>query len=139
MDSYVAQTQTTTTSVDPTVFVVFGIIGFAVLVLTIAGMWKMFSKAGQPGWAAIVPFYNIYVLCRVGGKPGWWLVLYLIPIVDIVISIIVAVAVARNFGKGGAFGFFMLWLLSFIGYPMLGFGSARYVGAQPQRQPAATY
>lgn len=104
---------------------IFGLV-FAVLV--IAGMWATFSKAGKPGWAAIIPIYNIYVLLKVAGRPGWWLILWIIPIVNFIISIIVAIDVAKAFGKGGAFGFFMLWLLGFIGYPVLGFGSAQYRG-----------
>jgi hypothetical protein len=97
-----------------------------VTVLIIAGMWMTFRKAGRPGWAAIIPFYNIYVLCKVAGKPGWWFILYIIPIVNIVIAIIVAVAVAHRFGKGGAFGFFLLFWLQFIGYPIIGFGDSSY-------------
>ncbi|TAJ48687.1 MAG: hypothetical protein EPO52_06685 [Herbiconiux sp.] len=100
--------------------------------LVIVGMWITFDKAGRHGWAAIIPFYNIYVLCKVAGKPGWWWILYIIPIVNIVIGIIVAVNVARNFGKGGAFGFFLLfWPFPFIGYPILAFGSAQYLGEKP--------
>jgi hypothetical protein len=104
------------------------VFAFVVWALVVAGMWVTFLKAGRRGWAAIVPFYNIYTLCKVAGKPGWWWIWYLIPIVNIVIGIIVAVNVARNFGKGGAYGFFLLWWLQFIGYPLLGFGSAVYQG-----------
>ncbi|MEU7478999.1 DUF5684 domain-containing protein [Lentzea sp. NPDC042327] len=99
---------------------------FAVLV--IAGMWATFSKAGKPGWAAIIPIYNIYVWLKVAGRPGWWLILMIIPLVNLVISIIVSLDIAKSFGKSGVFGFFGLWLFGFIGYPMLGFGSAQYQG-----------
>jgi hypothetical protein len=102
--------------------------GLIFAVLVIAGLWAVFSKAGKPGWAAIIPFYNIYVWLKVAGRPGWWLILMFIPIVNFVISIIVSLDIAKAFGKGGAFGFFMLWLLGFIGYPILGFGSAQYRG-----------
>lgn len=99
--------------------------------LVIAGMWLIFRKAGRHGWAAIVPFYNIYTLCKVAGKPGWWFILYIIPIVNIVIAILVAFGLARNFGRGKVFGFFLLfWPLPFIGYPILGFGSDQYRGEQ---------
>jgi hypothetical protein len=100
----------------------------AILVLVIVGMWKVFTKAGEPGWASIVPIYNLIVLLKIAGRPGWWFLLMLIPLVGIVIQFIVAVDVAKSFGKGTAFGVFMLGLLSPIGYPMLGFGSARYIG-----------
>lgn len=104
------------------------VVSLAVAVFVIAAMWKVFAKAGQPGWAAIVPFYNVYVMLKVAGRPGWWLVLYFIPLVNIIISVIVSIDLAKSFGKGGAFGFFGLWLFSIVGYAMLGFGSARYRG-----------
>ena len=105
-----------------------GIVYLIIVVLMIAALWRIFTKAGQPGWAAIIPIYNIYVLLKIVGRPWWWLILFLIPLVNLVISIIVALDLAKSFGKSGAFGFFMLWLLSVIGYPMLGFGKATYVG-----------
>jgi len=106
------------------------LIYLVVIVLTIAGLWKTFSKAGQPGWACIIPFYNIYVLCVIAGKPGWWLLLFFIPVVNLVISIMVSLSVAENFGKGAGFGI-GLWLLSPIFYAILGFGSATYSAAAP--------
>ena len=107
-----------------------GLIFFAIylgiaLFFIIAG-WKIFVKAGQPGWGILIPFYNLYLWVKIAGKPGWWLLLYLIPIVNIVIGIIVALDVAKAFGKSGAFGFFLLFLFSFIGVPILGYGSAVY-------------
>ena len=95
------------------------------LVLWLAGMWRVFVKGNRPGWAAIIPFFNIYTLLKVVGRPGWWLILYLIPVVNLVVNIIVSVDLARSFGKsaGYAVGIF---LLPFIFFPILGFGSARY-------------
>ncbi|HUL58852.1 MAG TPA: DUF5684 domain-containing protein [Anaeromyxobacteraceae bacterium] len=101
------------------------------LVLAIIGMWKTFSKAGLPGWGVLVPFYNVYLLMKLAGRPGWWLILALIPIVNIVIVILVSMDVARLFGKGAGFGFGILFL-PFVFFPVLGFGDARYQGtAQP--------
>lgn len=105
----------------------FWICYFAIVILLIAAMWKVFSKAGQPGWAAIIPIYNIYVLCKVAGRPGWWLLLMLIPLVNIIIAIILNIDIAKNFGKGVGFGIGMIFL-PFIFYPVLGFGSAQYQG-----------
>jgi hypothetical protein len=109
-----------------------GIVGIviyiALIVLIIAGFWKVFEKAGQPGWAAIVPIYNAYVLCKIAGRPGWWTILFFIPIVNFVIAVIVSLDVAKSFGKGAGFGVGLL-LLGFIFYPILGFGDAQYVGA----------
>ena len=103
------------------------IIQLAVLVLVIAGVWKTFVKAGQPGWAAIIPIYNIYVLTQIAGKPWWWLLLCFIPIVNIVILILLCIDVAKNFGKGAGFGIGLAFL-GFIFYPILGFGDAQYRG-----------
>jgi hypothetical protein len=103
------------------------IIQLLFVVAMIAGMWKVFTKAGKPGWAAIVPIYNFIVLIQIAGKPVWWVVLMLIPIVNIVISILVAINVAKAFGKGAGFGI-GLGLLGPIFFPILGFGGATYQG-----------
>jgi hypothetical protein len=110
---------------------IFGFICFAVygvlIIAMIAGLWKTFTKAGQPGWASIIPFYNIVVLADICGKPWWWLFLCLIPIVNIVVLIILYLKLAEVFGKGGGFAVGLI-LLPFIFLPILGFGSARYLG-----------
>jgi Mce-associated membrane protein len=103
-------------------------IGLVVLFILVVGAWRMFTKAGKPGWASIVPFYNAYVLLKIVGRPGWWLVLLFIPLVNIVIGIIVAIDLARAFGRGAVFGVLCLFLLSPIGYAVIGFGDARYRG-----------
>src|SRR6266567_5944750 len=74
------------------------LIWLAAAILAIIGMWKVFEKARQPGWASLVPFYNFYILLKIVGRPGWWLVLVFIPIVGIVIAAIVAIDVAKSFG-----------------------------------------
>ena len=107
----------------------FVAIYLAIVVVIIAGVWKVFVKAGQPGWAAIIPIYNLIVLLQVAGKPLWWFFLFLIPIVNLVMLILVSIAVAEKFGKGAGFGV-GLALLGFIFYPILGFGSAQYQGSQ---------
>jgi hypothetical protein len=104
---------------------IIGLIYLGLIVLVIASIWKVFAKAGQPGWAAIVPFYNAYILLKIAGKPGWWLILYLIPIVGLVIAIIVSIEIAKAFGKGTGFGIGLAFL-GFIFYPILGFGDAQY-------------
>jgi hypothetical protein len=109
---------------------VFWICEVAFILLIVAAMWKVFSKAGQPGWAAIIPIYNVYVMCKVAGRPGWWLLLMLIPIVNFIIAIILNVDISKRFGKGVGFAIGMI-LLPFIFWPILGFGSAQYEGAPP--------
>ena len=79
------------------------VLWLAIVILVIAAMWKVFEKAGKPGWAAIVPIYNMVVLCEIAGKPAWWVFLLLIPLVNIVVAIIVLLAVAKNFGYPAAF------------------------------------
>jgi uncharacterized protein DUF5684 len=100
------------------------------IVLMIAAMWRVFSKAGQPGWAALIPIYNVYVMCKVAGRPGWWLLLMLIPFVNLIIAIILSVDIAKRFGKGVGFAIGMV-LLPFIFWPILAFGSAQYEGGLP--------
>ena len=104
---------------------IFAIVYLAVIVLMIAGMWKVFVKAGKPGWAAIIPIYNMVVLCEIAGKPAWWVILFFIPFVNLIMFIIVSLAIAAKFGKGAGYGI-GLALLSFIFYPLLGFSDARY-------------
>lgn len=97
----------------------------AISLLMIVGAWKMFSKAGQPGWAILVPFYNVYVFLKVAGKPGWWMVMMFVPIANIVFAIMATAALAKNFGKGGGFVVGLI-LLPIVFYPILGFGGAQY-------------
>ena len=101
------------------------IIWLAVMVFVIAGLWKTFTKAGKPGWGAIIPIYNGILLLEIAGRPIWWIILFFIPVVNFVIAIIVSIDVARNFGKDTGFGLGLAFL-GFIFYPILGFGSARY-------------
>ena len=104
------------------------IIYAAVIVLVIAGLWKTFTKAGEPGWAAIIPIYNYIVLLKIIGRPIWWIILLLIPFVNFVVLIIMMIDLAKAFGKGTGFGIGLVFL-SFIFIPILGFGDAQYQGA----------
>ena len=106
------------------------IIPLALVIFIIAALWKVFVKAGHPGWATIVPIYNAYILLKIAGKPGWWLVLFFIPLVSIVVAILVSIDVAKAFGKGAGFGLGLAFL-GVIFYPILGFGDAEYQSAPP--------
>ena len=108
--------------------ILFMLIWLAVVIVVIAGMWKVFTKAGKPGWACIVPIYNIIVLLEIAGRPLWWFILFFIPIVGFVIAIVVCIDIAKAFGKGPGFGV-GLALLGIIFFPILGFGDAQYQGA----------
>lgn len=103
------------------------IVNLIVIAVMIAAMWKLFTKAGKPGWAAIVPFYNIIVLLEIIGRPVWWIVLFLIPFVNIIVGIIASIDLAKSFGKGTGFAVGLI-LLGPIFLLMLAFGSARYQG-----------
>jgi hypothetical protein len=103
----------------------------AIALFFIIAAWKIFTKAGQPGWGILIPIYNVYLWIKIAGKPGWWVLLFLIPLVNVVIGIIVSLDVAKAFGKSTAWGVFLLCLFSFIGIPILGYGKATYT------QPAA--
>ena len=98
------------------------------LLFTIIALRPVFAKAGYNGWSALIPIYNIYVLVKIAGFHGATVILYLIPVIGWIFSIVVAVRVGKAFGKGGGFSFFLLWLLSFIGYCIVGYGSAVYQG-----------
>jgi len=91
----------------------------------IVSMWRVFEKAERPGWGIFIPIYNIYLLLLIAGRPGWWIILYFIPLVNFVIGIIVAIDIAKNFGKEAIFGV-GLFFFGFIFYPILAFGSANY-------------
>lgn len=103
------------------------IISLLIALVVIAGIWKTFEKAGKPGWAAIIPIYNIIVLLEIAGKPIWWIILFFIPCVNIIASLLIFIALAKSFGKSEVFGI-GLWLLGPIFFPILGFGDAKYVG-----------
>jgi hypothetical protein len=119
----------------------FWIFWLAVTILMIAACWKIFTKAGQPGWAAIIPIYNWYILCKIVGRPGWWVILFFIPFINFIIGIIVCIDLAKSFGKGVGFAIGLI-LLGVIFFPILGFGSAQYQGpaaggAAPKTAPQA--
>ena len=105
---------------------IFSLIIFLVVV---AGMWKVFEKAGKPGWAAIIPIYNAYVLTEISGKEILWFILLFVPCINIVAIILICIDVAKAFGKGAGFGLGLAFLGP-IFYPLLGFSNARYLGPQ---------
>ncbi len=105
------------------------IVYLGIVIVALVGMWKVFEKAGKPGWGAIVPIYNIVLLLEIVGKPIWWLLLLFIPCVGFVVLLILFLELAKCFGKSAGFGI-GLFLLGFIFFPMLGFGDAKYRGPQ---------
>lgn len=105
----------------------FWICMLAYTILMIAACWKIYTKAGQPGWACIIPIYNLYIWCKIVGRPAWWIILMLIPFVNFIVGIILCIDLAKSFGKGALFGIGLVFL-GIIFFPILGFGSAQYQG-----------
>lgn len=105
----------------------FTVVGCILALIIIIALWKVFTKAGQPGWACLIPIYNLYILLKIAGKPAWWIILFLIPVVNFIMAIIVSIAVANSFGKSTLFGLGLAFF-PFIFYLILGFGDARYAG-----------
>lgn len=103
----------------------------AVAVVTIVGLWKLFEKAGEPGWTSLIPFVNTYKLYKMAFGSGWWFLLLFIPIADIVIYIMLAVRLARSFGRGGLFALGLV-LFQTIFLLILGVNDDRYIGPNGQ-------
>ena len=100
------------------------------MALVLAGWWKIFAKAGEPGWKALIPVYNAYVFLRIAGCPGWWTILYFLPFVNFVIHGFHSHRLARCFGKGTGFAVGLFLLAPFF-WPALGFGKAEYSRPEP--------
>ncbi|MFK8039154.1 MAG: DUF5684 domain-containing protein [Crocinitomicaceae bacterium] len=107
------------------------ILALGFLVFIIAALWKVFEKAGQPGWAAIVPIYNYYIMAKMAEKPDYWTILMLIPFVNIVFIIWAWNRIVKRFGKDEAFTVGVI-LLGIVFIPILGFGDAQYKGLNHQ-------
>ena len=103
------------------------IIGIMVTIIEIVGAWFMFEKAGEPGWAAIIPIYNWLIGIKIAGKPWWFILFLLIPVVNLVVYIIILDGLSKNFGKTTGFTV-GLFFFRFIFIPILGFGNAVYSG-----------
>jgi hypothetical protein len=102
------------------------IICLAITLLGLVGMAQTFAKAGLPRWGVLIPIYNVVLLLQIAQRPTWWLLLLLIPGVNVVVAIVIAVEIARAFGKGVGFGWGLVFL-GFLFFPILGFGDAIYL------------
>tara|TARA_Y100000768_G_scaffold223442_1_gene168617 strand:- start:263 stop:610 length:348 start_codon:yes stop_codon:yes gene_type:complete len=103
------------------------LIYIAIILLIIISQWKIFTKANKPGWASLIPIYNGLVLLQIIGKPWWWLLLFFIPFVNLIFAIWMTNLLAKSFGKDEGFTFGLI-LLPLIFLPILGLGSAKYLG-----------
>ncbi len=114
-------------NVDPKQMIVPGILGLVICIISLIALAKVFKKAGRPGWAVIVPIYNLYVLFDIAWGKGIMFLLMLIPVVNFVIMIMLYVKLAKAFGKSGGFAAGLIFL-NLIFVCILGFGSAQYIG-----------
>ena len=133
-----AQTLTSTTE-TPSLWAggFFFVWVFIFFLIAVIALWKVFEKAGYDGWKAIIPIYNTYVLVKIAGRPDWWFVLLLIPFVNFVVYIILSMDIAKAFGKSELFGIVGLWLFSFIGFAILGWGDATYQLPKSAQAPSS--
>lgn len=136
---------------DAAFIIILGSLILTLVVLAYAGLWQTFKKAGRPGWAGIVPIYQTWVLAEIGDRPGWWgliaalgggqfsssanqthserifwLAVFLI---SLVFNALICLRVAQKFDKSTWFALLLVFL-PFIGFPILGFGSAQYQGKE---------
>lgn len=105
----------------------FSCVGVILFIAVIAGMWLMFQKAGEAGWKSIIPIYNVWVLMEIIGRPGWWVILYFIPVVGFVVWIIAMIDLAKSFDRGNGFAIGLIFL-PYLFYPLLGFSDMQYYG-----------
>jgi len=110
--------------------IIFVLFYLAIIIFMIITMWKVFEKAGQPGWACLIPIYNTIIMLKVAGKPWWWIFLFLIPIVNIVFLVMMYHGISVNFGKGAGFTVGLIFL-GIIFLPILAFGKAKYIQSTP--------
>ncbi len=115
------------------VFVALSVLLLALV--QIIATWRVYQKAGQPGWTSIIPFLSFYILLKIVGKPGWWLIWLFVPFANIVVLVWVTNLLSKSFGKDEAFTLGLIFL-PVIFYFILGFGNARYLG--PAGQPKVT-
>lgn len=140
---YTTTYSSNSSSADPAVVlaVMLPLLLFALVfaVLSIIGMWKMFTKAGKPGWASLIPIYNMVVWCQIVGRPAWWVILLFVPGVNVVINVILCLDLAKAFGKDTLYGI-LIYLFQPIMFIVLGFGKDQYVGpvAEEGVAPAPT-
>jgi hypothetical protein len=104
-------------------------VSLVVGLLVVVALWRIYSKAGEPGWASIIPIYNVYVLVRICGRPAWWTLMVFIPLVNIVFYVILTHDLSKAFGHGLPFTLGLILLPVFF-HLVLGFGGSRYVRAR---------
>ncbi len=107
------------------IFAVFGLVMLAIVAVCIIANWKLFEKAGKPGWACLIPFYNMYVMLQICGMGAIWFLAFFVPVANMVVSVMMCLRLAKSFGQSALVGVAMIFV-PFIILPMLAFGDAQY-------------
>ncbi len=110
------------------------IVYILIVLLTAAGLWRMFEKAGKPGWAAIIPFYNLWVMMEIIGRPNVHMLWCLCPIANIVFALIWYIELSQSFGRSAGWGV-LAFFFPFVAWPIIGFGEDKYIGPQRMNLP----
>jgi hypothetical protein len=137
MDSYTSSSDLSNGMVGA-IFGAFLIPCLIIWAIVVIGMWKVYTKAGKPGWASIIPIYNIIVLLEIIGKPIWWIIMLLIPCANIIFGIWMINLLSKSFGKSEGFTIGLV-IFPYIFYPILGFGSATYLGPSAKEAQGASF
>jgi hypothetical protein len=107
--------------------------GLIIGIFVVVCLWKIFGKAGQPGWYSLIPIWNTITMLKIAGRPWWWIFLFFIPFLNIIFFIMAIISLGNSFGKGAAFSIFLLMCLSPIGMGILAFGGSPYLGPGGRR------
>jgi hypothetical protein len=121
--------QQTGSAIGNIVLLLLSLVAIAFVLVPLVASWRIFAKAGQPGWAAFIPIYNLVVLLKIVGRPLWWLLLLFVPVANMIIPFILMHDLSQAFGKDIGFTLGLIFL-SPIFILILAFGPAQYVGAR---------
>jgi hypothetical protein len=136
MSTVIAQaTVSTSASGDVGIGIIGTVVWLAFVVVMLVAAWKLFAKAGRPGWASIIPIYNTITMLQITGRSGWWILGLCVPFLNIFVAIRLVFELARVFGRGVGFGFGLLFLFP-IFVLILAFGDAQYVDPKASRASA---
>lgn len=125
-------------TIDPQLLTTLLLIWAAIVVVAVAAHWRIFQKAGRSGWTSLIPIYSLYVLAKIVGKRGWYLLWFLVPIANLVAAIKLTHYLSKSFGKDVGFTLGLLFL-PIVFYPILAFGGAKYLGPYADREAFAAY
>ncbi len=105
---------------------IVAVISVLVFLLILFATWRIFSKAGRPGWYALIPIFNVYVMLQIVKKPTWLTLLFFIPYVQLIPQIIISIELGKAFGKSSAFSAIFILILP-LGYFIIAFDDSKYL------------